>query len=86
MSGMVIALTLTFVAMTTLAGCEGPVQRPQVIIQQPARKAVPARPVKEPEIDRRLDDHRLRAIQDDVRELRDQLKTLDSLHEKEYAR
>lgn len=81
MNGMVLALT--FVALVTLAGCEEPVQRPQVIVQQPARKAVPARPAKASEVER---DRQLGNVQDEVRGLRDKLKALDRLHEKEYAR
>ncbi len=81
MNGMVLALT--FVALVTLAGCEEPVQRPQIIVQQPARKVVPARPAKASEVER---DRQLGNVQDEVRGLRDKLKALDRLHEKEYAR
>jgi hypothetical protein len=78
-----MVLALTFVSLVTLAGCEDPIQRPQVIIQQPARKAVPTRPAKPSEVER---DQKLGTVQDEVRGLRDKLKTLDSLREKEYAR
>jgi hypothetical protein len=78
-----MVLALTFVAVVTLAGCEEPIQRPQVIIQQPARKAVPSRPTKPSEIEH---DRKLGTVQDEVRGLRDKLKVLDSLREKEYAR
>ncbi len=81
MIGMVLALT--FVALVTLAGCEEPAQRPQVIVQEPIRKAVPSRPVKTFEAER---DRQLGNVQDEVRGLRDKLKALDRLHEKEYAR
>jgi hypothetical protein len=78
-----MVLALTFVTVVTLAGCGEPIQRPQVIIQQPARKAVPSRPAKPSEIEH---DRKLGTVQDEVRGLRDKLKVLDSLREKEYAR
>jgi hypothetical protein len=78
-----MVLTLTFVSLVTLAGCEEPIQRPQVIIQQPVRKAMPIGPATTSKIEH---DRKLGTVQDEVRRLRDNFKVLDSLREKEYAR